>query len=377
MSVRSRSGGPRRRLVTRWSITSAMVVLLIGLAAASAWVSASPSGRPAGPPPQGTSDSAALPAAGVQYRGNWGYSAAERSELLDKLVNVGVEWVRIGVRWASVQPDAPTPADSGYNERALARVDRVIDEAHARGIDVSVTFNSTPDWANGGRGPEVLPADPADYAEAVARMADRYQGKVQSWEIYNEPNNENRMQTTPQAYVGVLCAAYPAIHQAAADVEVVTGGTSGNDWQWVRDLYAAGAKGCFDVLATHPYQARAKPPSYPAPNDKRWWYQNITLVRDVMLAHDDGATPVWFTEIGWSTHKGVVRKPGVTLEQQADYVVELFRFTASRYPYVERISWYQARDEVWGDLHYRNFGLFQRNLEPKPAAVRLQRLLNG
>ncbi|MDN5894934.1 MAG: cellulase family glycosylhydrolase [Nocardioides sp.] len=311
----------------------------------------------------------------MQYRGNWGYSQAERTELLAKLSTHGVEWLRIGVRWASIQPDEPTASDLGRDPSALSRVDRIIREAHARGFLVSVTFNSTPDWANGGRGPTALPSDPSDYARAVAWMAERYRGQVQSWEIYNEPNNERMLRATPATYVPVLCAAYRAIHRVVPDLEVVTGGTSGNDWEWVEGMYEAGAKGCFDVLATHPYQAKAKPPSHPAPNDRQWWFQNISLVREVMLDHHDAGTPVWFTEVGWSTHPGVVRKPGVTLEQQADYIEELFRFTAEHYPYVERINWYQARDEPFGDVHRQNFGLFFQDLEPKPSARRLRNLI--
>jgi hypothetical protein len=208
-------------------------------------------------------------------------------------------------------------------------------------------------------------------------MASRYRGKVQSWQIYNEPNLDKKLNTTPVAYTRLLCATYPALHRSVDDITVVSGGTAGNDWEWVKQAYAAGAKGCFDVLATHPYQAESRPPSYPAPDNNRWWFQNIELVRDVMLRYNDAATPVWFTEIGWSTHAGIVRKPGVTLQQQADYLEEVVKFTNSHYPYVQRLSWYMARNETHSDAHHNNFGLYYLNLDPKPAALRLRRILVG
>ena len=369
------------RLLTRCAVAVAAAtgLALSSLSAASAGMPADPGSRPAaGVNAGGTaSTTPPLPMAGVQYRGNWGYTQAKRIKLLNKLQAAGVEWLRIGIPWASVQPRKPTSSDSGFSQGAVRRVDQIIGEAHARGFQVSVTLNSTPRWANGGRGRDVLPTRAGDYARAARWMAQRYRGKVQSWEVYNEPNLDKKLKTTPKEYVRLLCASYPAIRKGAPGATVVMGGTAGNDWKWVQRAYAAGAKGCFDVLATHPYQGEARPPSFSAPNDKRWWFQNVSLVREVMLRHGDGGSPIWFTEIGWSTHPGVVRKPGVTLQQQADYVVQLFRFTAKRYPYVDRISWYQARNEPHGDAHRRNYGLYYQNMEPKPAVSRLRQLLSS
>jgi polysaccharide biosynthesis protein PslG len=321
-----------------------------------------------------------LPAFGAVYHGMWDMTWRQRSRLLDRLDRIGTEWVRIGVQWSLIQPDEPTADDPGYGMKwAVPKADRVIEMAHRRGFKVSVTFLRTPAWANGGRGPTYLPDDVQTYARAARWMAHRYRDQVQAWEIWNEPNSDNHMRggRAPR-YADLLCAAYPAIHRGDPTTRVVFGGTAGNAWGFVAKAYEHGAAGCFDVLATHPYN-QDKSPRLEPPNDKRWWFQNIRLVRRVMVRHDDAATPVWFTEVGWSTHRNTPSTPswkrGVTRAEQARYAAQALRITAREYPYVRKLFWYSAMNERTGDLENDNFGLYTRDLRPKPSATRVREML--
>jgi hypothetical protein len=184
---------------------------------------------------------------------------------------------------------------------------------------------------------------------------------------------------TPPEYTRLLCAAYSAIHAGSPDATVVTGATAGNDWQWIEKTYLAGARGCFDVLATHPYQGYSLPPEYPAQDSKHWWTGNISLVRDVMVKYGDEAVPVWFTEFGWSSHDnypGISSSQiGVTDDEQATYLVDMIKLTRARYPYVSRLAVYQIRDEAHGNIRNDHFGLYTLDMQPKPSATRLRALL--
>jgi hypothetical protein len=316
------------------------------------------------------------PRFGAVYHGMWDMTWSDRAELLDKLASIGVRWVRIGMQWSLVQPDPPSADHGGWSTQwGVPKADRVINQAAQRGLQVSVTLLRTPDWANGGRGPEYLPSDPSTYARAVEWLAHRYRGRVDSWEIYNETNNENHLRASVADYVRLLCAAYPAVHRGDPSAKVVFGGTSGNDYEYIDAGYQNGAKGCFDVLATHPYNSNLSPLPEP-PSDHGWWFRNIEFVRDVMLRYGDGATPVWFTELGWSTHANTSAMSsselGVTPTQQAQYALQALRITKRDYPYVDRLAWYAARDETSSTVENNNFGLFTLDLEPKPAALALR-----
>ena len=320
---------------------------------------------------------------GVQFQGTWStYTDAQRAALLDKLVAMGVKSVRIGISWAMIQPRRPTPTDPGWNwSWGIPRVDSVVAMARERGLVVHATFGRTPPWANGDAGEPTAPTSLDDWRTAVRFVARRYAGKVSSWEIWNEPNLPKFFTgASPVAYTRLLCAAYPVVHAEAADTPVVFGGVSGNDWPFISEAYAAGAKGCFDVLAVHPYQRYGYPPAAPAPTPEPWYFANVRLVRGIEQHYHD-LKPIWFTELGWSTHANTPALPeyekGVSRQTQAAYLVQTLRLTKRRYPYVARVYLYQARDETGFSVENNNFGLFTTTLQPKPAVAALTHYLHG
>ena len=320
---------------------------------------------------------------GAQFQGTWStYTDAERRTLLDDLASIGIRTVRISISWAMLQPQQPKPGDAGWSwTYGVPRVDSVVRMALARGLIVHATFGRTPAWANDGAGEGAAPTNLADWRRAVSFVAHRYAGKVTSWEVWNEPNLDKYfVGGTPESYTKLLCAAYPIMHAASASTPVLFGGLNGNDWRFLEASYQAGAKGCFDVLAIHPYQRWGYFPEAPAPSDEPWYFPNISLVRDVQLRNDD-PLPVWFTEFGWSTHPNAPDTPdyqrGVSLAQQASYLVRTLKLTQENYPYVQRAYIYTTRDESVFTQDNNNYGLYTLDLEPKPAVAALRRYLSA
>ena len=256
-------------------------------------------------------------------------------------------------------------------------VDKCIDMANSRGIKVLGMLWRTPDWANGGKGVYVPPTDVADYASIATWVASRYRGKVQAWEIWNEPDPaQSFWKGTVGEYVQLLKAAYPAIKAGDPNALVVFGGPSSNDDGFIAAAYAAGAKGSFDVMATHPYQGMADyPPEHPD-DGNRWWFTHLPAVRSVMLANGDGAKPIWFTEFGWSSHDNYAGienwRRGVTLAQQAEYLTRAIDYTRTNYPYVTNMIWYTERNRSTGQIQYDNYGLLTASLSPKPVYTALK-----
>jgi aryl-phospho-beta-D-glucosidase BglC (GH1 family) len=309
------------------------------------------------------------PQLGSMFHCTWPeYSDTQREVVFDRLESAGVEWVRIDVGWSSLQEHARGQFSHWYVEL----VDTCVDMAAARGIKVLAMLFRTPGWANGGRAVNIPPTDVADYAWIATWVANRYRSKVQAWEIWNEPDpHQDFWAGTVAQYVQLLNAAYPAIKAGDPNALVVFGGPSSNDDGFIAQAYAAGAKGSFDVMATHPYQGMADyPPEY-ADDGHRWWFSHLPAVRAVMVANGDADKPIWFTEFGWSSHDNWPRienwNRGVTEGQQADYLVRAIDYTRTKYPYVTNMLWYSDRNRATGTVQYDNYGLLADSLSPKPV----------
>lgn len=319
--------------------------------------------------------SARPPELGVQFHGLWtGVTARERRVTLDRIAGAGADWVRLDISWAMVEPQR----GQKDHQWGVPLIDRTIAAAHRRGLRVLGTFWLTPGWANHGAGERAAPEDPQDYARALAWMARRYEGQVQAWEVWNEPNSEDFLvDADPVAYTRLLCAAHDAVDRSGADAEVVFGGLMYNDSDFLRSAYRAGAVGCFDVLGLHPYPAPSDAPPGLADDGSVWRLRHLDTIRELRSEHGDDK-PVWATEFGWSAHANAPGLPpwerGVSERVQARYAVRALRILGRDYPWVERAFWYNDVMKDTGDAHQDGFGMLRKDLSPRPVWRALRRL---
>ena len=299
--------------------------------------------------------------------------------MLDRLAAAGVRWVRMDVGWDGIEDLAKGARNPWY----LGMIDRCVNEANLRGIKVLATLWLTPRWANGGASNRTAPTNPQDYADFARWAAAHFRGRIAAWEVWNEPDPHQAfwIGTTSQ-YVSLLRAAYPAFKAGDPAAPVLLGGPSSNDDSWIRQVYSLGAKGSFDILATHPYQGQADAPPEHADDGNRWWFTHLPAVRRVMEDYGDAAKPIWFTEFGWSTHTNTSTTPvwelGVTPQQQADYALRAWRYTRDNYPYVPVMFWYKERaNPTSTNAHQEGYGLLDPTLTPRPIYTALQTLLTN
>jgi len=310
---------------------------------------------------------------GVMFHGMWQfYSDEQRVRVLDRMRGAGVDSVRLDVSWAMLQP-----AGAGsYDEWGVGFVDQVIDMVNSHGMKPLVLLWMTPGWANGYQGEHTLPTNPADFARVARWAAARYGTRVMGWEVWNEQNSPDFLDgADPVAYTRLLKAAYPAFKAGSPNTPVIFGGVQYNDVDWIRRAYDAGAKGYFDVLATHPYMGIADRAPETPDDGTRWTLAHVRAVHEEMVARGDGAKKIWFTELGWSTHANDPGTAdwglGVTEARQADYLRRAVSHTRATFPYVTRMYWYNERDLPWGGQHVMNYGLLRTDLSAKPALAAL------
>lgn len=331
-----------------------------------------------------TAGGEALPkpsAIGVVSDLTWYMSRPDMDRSIAMMVDAGVQWVRASITWSTVEQDTKGVLSSWW----MPELDYAIRQARAAGLEVLMPIaDGVPYWAS---------ADPAKYEDATGRhwniawkpmnisdyvdfartIVTRYAALgVHHYEVWNEPNYVRFWPSGPNAaeYTALLQAAYPAIKEADPDATVVMGGLSGSDYPFLEAMYAAGARGYFDIAAVHPYTHDDDPTlCWNEPGTTRhakFALCGIEEVRRTMLANGDTSS-IWLTEMGWSTS---AVNNGVSEETQADYLTKAFT-EIERYPYVTNTFWYSFRSNWWSnndptDLE-ANYGLVSVDFTPKPA----------
>jgi polysaccharide biosynthesis protein PslG len=315
-----------------------------------------------------------------QYRGVqlhslwWESSEADMQRELDLARQLGANAVRVDVAWGNIEWDGKGRHSNWY----VAKLDRFMHGASARGMKVIAALWSTPCWAssapdslkqgcaNGwwGRGVASYPPQNAgDYGDIARWTTSRYGTKLAALEVWNEPNLENRFflrSADPAgAYTTLLRAAYSQAKAGNPSVPVLAGALAGTDRSFLAALYARGMRGSYDGLAVHPYA------------DPTW--SGLSSFRAVQRAAGDDA-PLWATEFGWSTS---TTGWGVNEAAQANHLRQSIA-GLDQLPYVQAASVYNLRDKgtVQASME-NNFGLVRRDFSPKPAYRAVQEALGA
>jgi cellulase (glycosyl hydrolase family 5) len=321
-------------------------------------------------------------APGVVSDLSWGISNSDKQQEVAPMRDAGVSWTRITLGWRSLEP-----SKGSYSSYWLADLDAAVQAARSAGSKVILDALESPEWASGSTNKNAAPQNPQDFADFLSFIANRYQGEVQAYEIWNEENGSRFWPSGPNAaaYVQLLKAAYPAIKSADPSAQVVFGGLAWNDYHYLEAAYAAGAKGYFDVMAVHPYTCWTPDYYYwvdsnenwvasgtsPQPKGSRMTMYSYLGYREVhrsMVAAGDGDKPIWFTEFGWSsadTGSNCV----VDEQTQASYLTRALQL-ANQDSYVQMALWYNFREDYWstGSSYFDGgFGLIRKDFTPKPA----------
>ncbi len=189
-------------------------------------------------------------------------------------------------------------------------------------------------------------------------LALRYVGRVQAYEIWNEPNlrrswNSLTHPLGADSYIDLLRRAYAAVDAADPGATVVSAGLAPtgfddrvnaiDDRKFLSDLYRLGLADVSDAVGAHPF-GFANPPDAiccAAPpgilthfgHPSFYFLNTLSDYHDLMRANGDGGTPIWVTAFGW----GVSDDPAPstiyfsynTPDLQAQYIPRAFQLGAN------------------------------------------------
>ncbi len=319
-------------------------------------VAAAPPPAPAQPQPVAPPPAApAVEPVNVPF--GYGIQADPRGNIAANIGHIqalGFGWVKFQMAWKDVESGGP-------GDYSWGMWDEIINAYSANGIKILLSIPKAPDWARPADDDKSVEGPPQDlglYAQFVAIVADRYRGRVQAIEVWNEQNlwyEAGGMGRINAAnYVQLLQMSYQTIKAVNPEMIVVSGALTpaGNvgeaavdDIDYLNQMYAHGVKGFFDALGAHPsgYNCPANGDwrsvedataiYFRGPFDNRhhsWCFRGtMEGYREVMVLNGDGAKAIIPTEFGWAVSD--TPRPGYeyaqdnTPEEQAQWIVEAYQ----------------------------------------------------
>jgi hypothetical protein len=227
------------------------------------------------------------------------------------MASSNVRSVRLPMYWPAIQPRSPLVSGPDFHE-----FDRDVRVAAEHGIRVFPFVWGSPEWA-AARTVD-LPVSPLQrwgWTSFLREAVDRYGPygsfwgehpdldylPIRSWEIWNEQNIVTfSSSTSPLRYARLLRDSGRVLHEADPGSRVIVGGLFGRPLQippntrsgdFLSRLYRArNVKRFFEGVALHPYVA-----------DAGAMRAQIVNLRRVMAVHNDAATPLYMSELGWGS----------------------------------------------------------------------------
>jgi len=289
----------------------------------------------------------------------------------------GFTWVVQLLEWREIEP---TP-DEFFWEYS----DWLVRASEYYGLNLALRLDHPPEGRVSNPpllspGPDGPPVDLPAYADFVGRVASRYQGRVPAYIVWNEPNLAAEWagrRPDPAAYVALLRAAYEAIKTADPAAKVVSAGLAPtnevderalDDRRFLREMYAAGAKGHFDALGAHPY-GFAYSPDDPSGAHEGLNFARLADQRQIMVEAGDAHTPIWATETGWIIEPVVPEQQWlrVTEDQQASYLIGAFEKARREWPWLELLTVWHLSAGLPADDEKRGYGIVYDDYRPRPA----------
>ena len=299
----------------------------------------------------------------------WGSDKADRDLGLAK--EAGFRWFKQSIEWRYVEPHVKGTYE--FNEP-----DRLLGIAAQLGLKLLARVDNQPAWARKDlKLPDVGPPDNIqDYADFLNALAKRYKGKIQAYQIWNEPNlarEWGNQPPNPVQYVALLKAAYQAIKAEDPDAQIISAGLAPTtasgaiampDIEFINQMYKAGGGTYFDLLGAH--GAGYKAPPEVSPDDvakdsqlnhgegaagRIYCFRHVEEVRKVMVDNGDTAKRLAILELGWTVDPrptSPYKWHAVTEQQQADYLVGAYKWAKANWqPWIGVMSAIYVASPTW------------------------------
>lgn len=254
-------------------------------------------------------------------------------------------WNARGLAWAEMNP--------AFNLYNWSDLDLIADRAQNQGYDVLYTFGRTPRWASSdpdaptpgyGLGECAPPSSIQYWDDFVRAIVVHAAGRIKYWETWNEPQ-----ELPPRGYycgdiptmIKLQQHAYEIIKSIDLSAMLLTPSAAGGVGpRWMAKFLDAGGSRYADIMAFHGYADKNAELVLPVINN----------FANVFAAYGQGLKPMWDTEAGWGENRWFSDP-----DMQAAFLAKFYLLHWS--VGVERFYWYAFDEPEWGTLWDRANGL--------------------
>ncbi len=266
---------------------------------------------------------------------------------------IGFEWHRGGVAWAGIEIKL-----WGY-DFYWEEADRIVNSSIEKGIKTLWNLAYTPWWCSSKGNVSYEdddyytypPKDMNAWYNFVKIIAERYKGKINAWEIWNEEDLSYFWKGSVEQYIELMKYAYMALKEVDENNIVVMGGLALGEAgigdynpNFLEDFLEGGGGKYVDVYAFHVYGDTL--------------LQRYEYMKRVLERYGENK-PIWITEFGASTYSD-----GYSEMEQAVYIIS--GLMKIRKLGIEKVMIYEMKDSGvntsnWDD----NLGIFKADYTPK------------
>ncbi len=269
---------------------------------------------------------------------------------------------------------------------AWQKYDNIVALAEQNGVEILARLSNPPSWSRALSdeeiGSQAPPDDFNDFADFASAVAERYDGRIHYFQVWNEPNGNDEwgfQDVDPEAFTELLCLAHDRIKAVNPDNVVVMGaltptvaldGRNMNDLVYMQRMLNAGAGDCFDILSAQGYGL------WSGAADQRLRpsvinYPHHLYLRDMLVRNGLADRPIWISELGWNVVPEEISADfgRVTEEQQARYTVEAYERAQAEWPWIGTMAtWFLKRPADWEkDQAWYYFRLLEPDFSPLPV----------
>ncbi|MFN0073366.1 MAG: hypothetical protein ACKVVP_17940 [Chloroflexota bacterium] len=314
-----------------------------------------------------------------------------RRRTVEMIRDAGIGWMRQQFPWDNIEP-----VEKGrYIDRVVGvdtweKYDAIVALAEEMGPRLIIRLDTSPPWARPGNAwPATPPDDLADYGDFVEGVARRYRGRVQHYQIWNEPNLTSEWGNKPvnaSEYVELLKLAHSRIKRADPDALVLSAAlaptieestSAQNELKYLDEMYRLGAAPYFDILSVQAYGLRSGPDDRRLEDDDVNFSRSL-LIRELMVRHHDARKPIWAAEVGWNAQPSSLTKPAifgrVSEELQSRYTVRALERARQEWPWmgVMAVWFFKRADYNWIDEPMYYFRMAEPDLTPRALYFSIQ-----